>query len=63
METPPYFVEEVNRKIFDFVWNHKPTKIKNSTLIKSKKEGGLEMKDFVIFDKALQSKPAKRSRR
>ena len=54
LETPPYFVEEVNRKIFYFVWNHKPAKIKKSTLIKSKKEGGLEMKDFVIFDKALK---------
>ena len=54
LETPPYFVEEVNKKIFDFVWNHKPAKIKKSTLIKSKKEGGLEIKDFVIFDKALK---------
>ena len=54
LETPPYFVEEVNKKIFDFVWNHKPAKIKKSTLLKSKKEGGLEMKDFVIFDKALK---------
>ena len=40
--------------IFDFVWNHKPAKIKKSTLIKSKKEGGLEMRDFVIFDQALK---------
>ena len=54
METPPRFAEEVNRIIFDFVWNHKPAKIKKSTLIKSKKDGGLEMKDFVIFDKALK---------
>ena len=44
----------MNKKIFDFVWNHKPAKIKKSTLIKSKKEGGLEIKDFVIFDKALK---------
>ena len=54
METPPRFAEEVNRMIFDFVWNQKPAKIKKSTLIKSKKEGDLEMKDFVIFDKALK---------
>ena len=54
METPPHFAEEVNRMMFDFVWNHKPAKIKKSTLIKSKKEGGLEMKDFVVFDKALK---------
>ena len=54
MEKPPHFAEEVNRMVFDFVWNHKPAKIKKSTLIKSKKEGGLEMKDFVVFDKALK---------
>ena len=54
MEIPPRFAEEVNRMIFDFAWNHKPAKIKRSTLIKSKKEGGLEMKDFAIFDKALK---------
>ena len=54
METPPRFAEEVNRMIFDFVWNQKPAKIKKSTLIKSKKEGDLEMKDFVIFDKDLK---------
>ena len=54
MEMPPQFAEEVNRMIFDFAWNHKPAKIKRSTLIKSKKEGGLKMKDFAIFDKALK---------
>ena len=54
MEMPPRFAEEVKRRIFDFVWNHKPAKIKKSTLIKSKKDGGLQMKDFVIFDKALK---------
>ena len=56
LETPPYFVEEVNRKIFDFVWNHKPAKIKKSTLIKSKKKKGcgLEMRDFVIFERSME---------
>ena len=44
----------MDRMIFDFVWNHTPVKIKNSTLTKSEKEGGLEMRDFIIFDKALE---------
>ena len=30
MKTPPYFAEEVNRMMFDFVWNHKPAKIKKA---------------------------------
>ena len=60
MKSPPYFAEEVNRVNFDFIWSHKPPKVKKSTLIKSKKEGGLEMKDFAIFDKALKLNKVKR---
>ena len=40
--------------VFDFICNHKPAKRKKTTLIKSKKEGDLEMKNFVIFEKALK---------
>ena len=54
MQTPPHFLKEVNGMIFDFVWNHKPVKIKKSTLIKSIKEVGLERKDYVIVGKALK---------
>lgn len=39
--------------VFDFICNHKPAKRKKTTLIQSKKEGDLEMKNFVIFEKAL----------
>ena len=60
MKSPPYFAEEVNRVVFDFIWSHKPPKVKKSTLIKSKMEGGLEMKDFAIFDKALKLNWVKR---
>jgi len=47
----PIFANEVNKITLDFTWNHKPPKIKYSTLIKTKKEGGLEMKDLSLFDK------------
>ena len=54
LETPEHFADEVNKLIFDFIWNYKPSKIRRTTPIKSKKEGGLGMKDFNFFDKALK---------
>lgn len=44
----------------DFIWNQKPPKIKFSTLIKTKREGSLEMKDFSLFNKALKLNWVKR---
>ena len=54
MNTPKDFSKEVNKITFDFIWNHKPAKIKKTTLIKQKTAGGLDMKDFSLFDKALK---------
>ena len=54
METPKNFAKEVNNIVFDFIWKQKPPKIKKTTLIKKKLDGVLEVKDFVLFDKALK---------
>ena len=54
METPKNFATEVNKIVFDFIWKQKSAKIKKTTLIKNKADGGLGMKDFVLFDKALK---------
>ena len=54
METPKRFVDEVNKIVLDFIWGHKPPKIKYTTLIKTRQEGSLEMKDFALFNKALK---------
>ena len=54
MATPKNFATEVNKIVFDFIWKQKPAKIKKTTLIKKKSDGGLGMKDFVLFDKALK---------
>ena len=54
MNTPEDFSKEVNKITFDFIWDHKPDKIKKTTLIKQKTAGGLDMKDFFLFDKALK---------
>ena len=50
----PYFAEEVNEMVLDFGWNHKPVKIKETTLTKSRQKSGLEIEDFIIFDKELK---------
>ena len=60
METPKLFVDEVNKIVLDFIGNHKPPKIKYTTLIKTKQEGGLDMKDFTLFNKALKLNWVKR---
>ena len=54
MNTPKDFSKEVNKITFDFIWNHKPAKIKKTTLIKQTTAGGWDMKDFSLFDKALK---------
>ena len=54
LNTPDTFSTEVNKLIIDFVWKYKNPKIKKSTLIKSKENGGLKMIDFTLFDKTLK---------
>ena len=54
MESPKRFVDEVNNIVLDFIWGHKPPKIKYTTFIKTRQEGGLDMKDFALFNKALK---------
>ena len=41
LDTPESFTEEVNKIIFKFIWKYKQPKIKKSTIIKCKEEGGL----------------------
>ena len=60
METPTFFVDEVNKIVLDFIWDHKPPKIKYTKLIKTKQDGGLDMKDFSLFNKALKLNWVKR---
>ena len=54
LETPESFTDEVNKIIFDYIWKHKNPKIKKSTIMKCKEEGGLNMIDFTLFDKAIK---------
>ena len=54
LDTPKGFTDEVNNIIFDYIWKYKNPKLKKTTIIKNKKEGGLNMLDFTLFDKALK---------
>ena len=46
MKTPKDFSKEVNKITFDFIWNHKPAKIKKTTLIKQKNSWWLGNEGF-----------------
>ena len=47
--------KKVNKTIFDFIWDNKPHKTKNNTLIGDRKEGGLKMTEFDSMNKALKA--------
>ena len=51
--TPESFTVEVNKLIFECIWKYKGPKIKQTTLTKLKKEGGLNMVDITLFDRSL----------
>ena len=54
VDTPKGFTDEVNNIIFDYIWKYKNPKLKKTTIIKNKKDGGLNMLDFTLFDNALK---------
>ena len=54
------FVDQVNKSVSNFIWNHKPPKIKRSTMIGRIKDGGLSMPDFDIIGKSLKAGWVKR---
>ena len=60
LNVPTGFVDQVNKSLSNFIWNHKPPKIKRSTMIERLKDGGLSMPDFDIIDTYLKAEWAKR---
>ena len=54
--TPNYVIKTVNSLIFNFIWNDKRDKIKRTTIIGNKLEGGLEVPDFNYFSKSMKIK-------
>ena len=51
---PEHFIKEIEKLIFDFIWDAKPAKIKKSTIIGETNQGGLKMIDFNIMNQALK---------
>ena len=54
LPVPDHYIQEINRLIFNFIWQGKPPKIKRNTIIGEKKDDGLKMCDFKIAEKALK---------
>ena len=52
---PKNFCEQVNKITFNFIWDNKIAKIKKNTIIGERKNGGLNMIDFTLMNKALKS--------
>ncbi len=56
LPVPTGVVTEVNKAIFQFIWNYKSEKIKRRTLIGETDKGGLNMVDFGLQVEALKTK-------
>jgi len=55
LSAPSVFVDRVSKLLSSFIWNHKPPKIKHSTMIGKIKNGGVNMLDFKIINKSLKA--------
>lgn len=60
LPNPNDFIKNVNKQVVEFIWSHKNPKIKKTTMIGEKKEGGLGMPDFNIINKSLKAAWVKR---
>ena len=47
LNVPVKFVKEVNKNIFSFIWNFKPDKVRQTTVVRLICKGGLNMVEFV----------------
>ena len=55
LPVPKNFSDQVNKVTFNFIWDNKMAKIKKNTIIGGRKNGGLNMIDFTLMNKALKS--------
>ena len=51
----PNYADQVNKVTFNFIWDNKIAKIERNTIIGERKNGGLNMIDFTLMNKALKS--------
>ena len=50
--TPLKFLEQIDKLIFKFLWNNKPSRVKRETIIATVDDGGLRMTDIFAFHSA-----------
>ena len=50
--TPKYILEQLDKVIFNFLWNHKPPRVKRETVIAPIDSGGLKMPEVFAFQEA-----------
>ena len=50
--TPKYILEQLEKIIFNFLWNHKPPRVKRETVIAPIDSGGLKMLEVFVFQEA-----------
>lgn len=53
---PKHIINKINSMLFDFLWNGKREKIKRTTLIGNREEGGLGMIDIETYMKSIKIK-------
>ena len=53
-DPPLHFLKDVEKSIFEFLWNNKPSKIKRSIVCRSYREGGMQMVDIFSYLSALK---------
>ena len=50
--TPRDFLVQLDKTIFNFLWNKKPARVKRETIIAAVESGGLKMSEFFAFQEA-----------
>ena len=54
LPTPDKIINELNKILFDYLWEGKPDKIKRSIVCQNYDHGGLKMVDLFKFEKSMK---------
>ena len=54
LPAPDGTLKQINNLVFEFIWNHKPDKVKRKTVCGDYSEGVLKLVTIFLFEKALK---------